>query len=86
MSASAPAPSRPSRCARSPCAQAVAVTVADLPSLPLQLRLDTPINSSTTTHADFSIFSAQRDLGFYASCHEATKGTMARLRVRARFF
>ncbi|GAA5863064.1 hypothetical protein JCM3774_001409 [Rhodotorula dairenensis] len=46
-----------------------------------QLRLDTPINSSTTTHADFSIFSAQRDLNFYASCNEATKGAMARLRT-----
>lgn len=46
-----------------------------------QLRLDTPVNSSTTTHADFSIFSAQRDLNFYASCNEATKGAMARLRT-----
>ncbi|GAA5899537.1 hypothetical protein JCM8208_000585 [Rhodotorula glutinis] len=50
-----------------------------------QLRLDTPVNSSTTTHADLSIFSAQRDLGFYASCHEATKGTMARLRTLTPF-
>ena len=48
---------------------------------PIKLRLDTPVNSSTTTHADFSIFSAQRDLNFYASCNEATKGAMARLRV-----
>ncbi|GAA5984773.1 hypothetical protein JCM10908_003498 [Rhodotorula pacifica] len=50
-----------------------------------QLRLDTPINSSTTTHADFSIFSAQRDLNFYASCNEATKGAMARLRTLTPF-
>ncbi|BGP51246.1 hypothetical protein JCM10450v2_007175 [Rhodotorula kratochvilovae] len=50
-----------------------------------QLRLDTPVNSSTTTHADFSIFSAQRDLGFYASCNEATKGAMARLRTLTPF-
>ncbi|KPV72638.1 uncharacterized protein RHOBADRAFT_29811 [Rhodotorula graminis WP1] len=50
-----------------------------------QLRLDTPVNSSSTTHADLSIFSAQRDLGFYASCHEATKGTMARLRTLTPF-
>ncbi|TNY23814.1 hypothetical protein DMC30DRAFT_413727 [Rhodotorula diobovata] len=50
-----------------------------------QLRLDTPVNSSTTTHADLSIFSAQRDLGFFASCHEATRGTMARLRTLTPF-
>lgn len=48
----------------------------------MQVKLDTPVNSSTTTHADLSVFSAQRDLDFYASCHEATKGAMARLRVR----
>ncbi|EGU11144.1 DEAD/DEAH box helicase domain protein [Rhodotorula toruloides ATCC 204091] len=46
-----------------------------------QVKLNTPVNSSTTTHADLSIFSAQRDLNFYASCHEATKGAMARLRT-----
>ncbi|CDR35620.1 hypothetical protein NBRC10512_006492 [Rhodotorula toruloides] len=46
-----------------------------------QVKLDTPVNSSTTTHADLSVFSAQRDLNFYASCHEATKGAMARLRT-----
>ncbi|BGP34898.1 hypothetical protein JCM10296v2_006722 [Rhodotorula toruloides] len=46
-----------------------------------QVKLDTPVKSSTTTHADLSIFSAQRDLNFYASCHEATKGAMARLRT-----
>ncbi|GAA6049158.1 hypothetical protein JCM3770_003283 [Rhodotorula araucariae] len=50
-----------------------------------QLRIDTPVNSSATTHADLSIFSAQRDLGFYASCSEATKGAMARLRTLTSF-
>ncbi|GAA5995262.1 SAM complex subunit SAM50 [Rhodotorula paludigena] len=50
-----------------------------------QLRLDTPVNASTTTHADLSIFSAQRDLNFYASCNEATKGAMARLRTLTPF-
>ncbi|BGP57764.1 hypothetical protein JCM8202v2_005411 [Rhodotorula sphaerocarpa] len=50
-----------------------------------QLKLDTPVNSSTTTHADFSIFSTQRDLNFYASCNEASKGAMARLRTLTPF-
>lgn len=46
-----------------------------------QLRLDTPINASPVTHADISIFSAQRDLNYYASCSEASRGIQARLRV-----
>ncbi|GAA5990706.1 hypothetical protein JCM11641_008471 [Rhodosporidiobolus odoratus] len=45
-----------------------------------QLRFDTPILSSPTTRLDLTAFSAQRDLNFYASCNEATKGIMTRVR------
>ncbi|GAA6043499.1 hypothetical protein JCM8097_002242 [Rhodosporidiobolus ruineniae] len=45
-----------------------------------QVRLDTPILSSPTTHFDFTLFQAQRDLNFYASCTEGKKGLMARVR------
>ncbi|GAA6024575.1 hypothetical protein JCM10207_008658 [Rhodosporidiobolus poonsookiae] len=46
-----------------------------------QLRCDTPILASPTTHFDFTLFQAQRDLNFYASCTEATRGLMARVRT-----
>ncbi|KAK4694066.1 hypothetical protein P7C70_g8810, partial [Phenoliferia sp. Uapishka_3] len=46
-----------------------------------QLKFDTPINADPTTRADFTIFSAQRDLNYYASCSEATRGLSARIRT-----
>ncbi|GAA5895455.1 hypothetical protein JCM6882_006257 [Rhodosporidiobolus microsporus] len=45
-----------------------------------QVRLDTPLFSSPTTRFDLTAFQAQRDLNFYASCMEGTKGLMARVR------
>ncbi|CEQ39372.1 SPOSA6832_00887 [Sporobolomyces salmonicolor] len=50
-----------------------------------QVRLDTPVNASPITRFDLSIFSAQRDLNYYASSNEATKGMMARLRTLSPF-
>ncbi|KAL8276648.1 hypothetical protein RQP46_010916 [Phenoliferia psychrophenolica] len=46
-----------------------------------QLRLDTPLNASPLTRFDLSVFSAQRDLNYYASCSEATRGVQARIRT-----
>ncbi|GAA5870366.1 hypothetical protein JCM8547_006615 [Rhodosporidiobolus lusitaniae] len=46
-----------------------------------QLRFDTPILSSPTTRFDLTFFQAQRDLNWYASCTEGTKGFMARVRA-----
>ncbi|BGP19686.1 hypothetical protein JCM10213_001862 [Rhodosporidiobolus nylandii] len=45
-----------------------------------QLRLDTPLLSDPKLRFDLTAFSAQRDLNFYASCTEGTKGLMARVR------
>lgn len=47
----------------------------------MQLRFDTPIAASSVTRADLSVFSAERDLSYYASCSESTRGIQARLRV-----
>lgn len=44
-----------------------------------QLQVDTPVNASPTTKAALSIFSAQRDLNYYASCSEGTKGVNLKL-------
>ncbi|GAA5826820.1 hypothetical protein JCM11251_002906 [Rhodosporidiobolus azoricus] len=45
-----------------------------------QVRYDTPLLSSPTTRFDLTAFQANRDLNFYASCMEGTKGLMARVR------
>ncbi|GAA6064252.1 hypothetical protein JCM10212_006401 [Sporobolomyces blumeae] len=50
-----------------------------------QVKFDTPVNASPTTRFDFSVFSAQRDLNYFASCNESTKGLMARLRTLSPF-
>ncbi|GAA5854270.1 hypothetical protein JCM5353_000195 [Sporobolomyces roseus] len=50
-----------------------------------QVKFDTPVNASPTTRFDFSMFSAQRDLNYFASCNESTKGLMARLRTLSPF-
>ncbi|GAA5899940.1 SAM complex subunit SAM50 [Sporobolomyces salmoneus] len=50
-----------------------------------QVKFDTPVNASAVTRFDFSIFSAQRDLNYFASCNESTKGLMARLRTLSPF-
>ncbi|GAA5954097.1 hypothetical protein JCM3765_005289 [Sporobolomyces pararoseus] len=50
-----------------------------------QVKFDTPVNASPDTRFDFSIFSAQRDLNYFASCNESTKGLMARLRTLSPF-
>lgn len=46
----------------------------------VQVKFDTPLFSSPTTRFDLTLFQAQRDLNFYASCCEGTKGLMARVR------
>ncbi|KAM0791023.1 hypothetical protein ACM66B_004321 [Microbotryomycetes sp. NB124-2] len=46
-----------------------------------QLRFDTPVNASATTHADVSVFSAHRDLNYFAGCFERTRGAQARVRT-----
>ncbi len=44
-----------------------------------QLQLDAPVKASPTTRAAVSLFSAQRDLNYYASCQESTKGLQAKI-------
>ena len=46
-----------------------------------RVRLDTPVRASPDTHADVSVFGAERDLSHYASCKERLSGTQLRLRV-----
>lgn len=44
-----------------------------------QLQLDAPVAASATTRAALSVYSAQRDLSYYASCQESTAGLQAKL-------
>lgn len=51
-----------------------------------QLRFDTPVGASPLTRFDLTAFSAHRDLSWFASCQERSKGLIARLKVHfARF-
>lgn len=47
----------------------------------MQLRFETPVNASSTTRFDLTAFSTHRDLAWFASCQERSKGLIARLRV-----
>ncbi|SCV69185.1 BQ2448_2205 [Microbotryum intermedium] len=50
-----------------------------------QLRVDTPINASPSSRAEVAVFSANRDLSYYASCGEYTKGAQAKIRTLTPF-
>ncbi|SGY73837.1 BQ5605_C005g03321 [Microbotryum silenes-dioicae] len=50
-----------------------------------QLRVDTPINASPNSRAELAVFSANRDLSYYASCGEYTKGAQAKIRTLTPF-
>ncbi|GAA5945005.1 SAM complex subunit SAM50 [Sporobolomyces koalae] len=50
-----------------------------------QVKFDTPVNASPSTRFDLSVFSAERDLNYFASCNESTKGFLARLRTLSPF-